>query len=170
LLRLHSLIDPAALDKALTDCGISLPAAVGSAFGKDPAALCLRPGEWLLVSEQQEPEAWMRLIRPSSEQGPTALLNMSDGLGMFRLSGPAAPWLLAKYCGLDMAAVVAGGQQVARTRIADIAVVVHSYAETEGGQRFDLFFDRSVAPYLWSLLREAMPHADELYEHHGAVA
>ena len=35
---------------------------------------------------------------------------------------------------------------------------------------FDLIFDRSVASYLWNLLRESAPHADDLFHAHGAAA
>ena len=100
----------------------------------------------------------------------TALHDLSDGLGAFRLAGPASPWLLGKLSGLDFLAGISSGQHGARTRIGEVAVVLHFRPEPDGTPRFDLVFDRSVARYLWDLLNDAAPHAGELYAAHGAAA
>ncbi|MGD8357493.1 MAG: hypothetical protein PVG42_05485, partial [Lysobacterales bacterium] len=62
------------------------------------------------------------------------------------------------------------GRQATRTRFADIGVVVHAHPGKGGERQFDLVFDRSVAPYLWGLLKDAAPHARELTERHGSAA
>ena len=169
LLRLHSLVDPAALDVVLSKAGIALPPDTGTVIGEEPAVLCTRPGEWLLISENLCSGGWMERLEKLLDPALSALLDLSDGLGMFRLSGPAAPWLLAKFSGLDFLAGVNEGRHGTRTRFADIAVVVHAHFGEGGEPQFDLVFDRSVAPYLWGLLEDAAAHAGELFEHHGSA-
>jgi len=168
VLRLHSLEDTASLASGLQEAGIELPAHTNAASGDDPAVLCLRPGEWLLLSQSATPAELFERLRPRIDSALTALLDVSDGLGIFRLSGAAAPWVLAKLSGLDFLAGVTGGQHAARTRMADIAVVVHFNPAPGGAPRFDLVFDRSVAKYFRDLLSDAAPHAAELLDAHGA--
>lgn len=170
LLRLHSLQAGADLSAALADAGVSLPLQTCAASGQEPAALCLRPGEWLLASEVMTPGELLERLRPHLDASLTALLDNSHGLGVFRLTGDAAPWLLAKMSGLDFLAGVATGQHAARTRMADIAVVLHYRPAPDGSHCFDLLFDRSLARYLWELLADAAPHAEELFSTHGAAA
>jgi heterotetrameric sarcosine oxidase gamma subunit len=169
VLRLHSLEDAASLASGLQEVGMELPADTNAASGDDPAALCLRPGEWLLLSQSATPAELFERLRPRIDSALTALLDVSDGLGIFRLSGAAAPWVLAKLSGLDFVAGVSGGQHAARTRMADIAVVVHFNPAPGGAPRFDLVFDRSVARYFWDLLNDAAPHAEELLIEHGVA-
>lgn len=170
MLRLHSLEDIAALASGLQEIGIELPTETNAADGDDPAVLCLRPGEWLVLSESATPTELLERLRPRIDCALTALLDVSDGLGLFRLSGAAAPWVLAKLSGLDFLAGVSEGQHAARTRMADIAVVVHYHPAPGAAPRFDLVFDRSVATYFRDLLRDAAPHAEELLHAHGAAA
>ena len=92
-----------------------------------------------------------------------------DGLRQF-LTGAASPWLLVKLCGLDALAGVSTGQHGARTRMGDVAIVLHFCPEPDGAPRFDLVYDRSIAKYLWDLLNDAAPHAEDLYHAHGAAA
>jgi heterotetrameric sarcosine oxidase gamma subunit len=170
LFRLHTLEDPAALASRLQTAGVSLPAEVNEAEGRDPAVLCLRPREWLLLWEDTTPPDVVERIGPALEPALTALIDVSDGHGVFRLEGEAAPWLLAKLSGLDFLSCMSAGRHAARTRMADIAVVVHFHRDPDGPPRFDLVFDRSVAGYLWGLLNDAAPHAEELLAAHGAAS
>ena len=170
LLRLHSLEQPATLAAHLAQDGIVLPLDTNAAGGRDPAALCLRPGEWLLLHRSQPPADLLERIAPRLDTALSALLDVSDGLGVFRLTGAASPWLLVKLCGLDARAGVSTGQHGARTRMGDVAVVLHFCPEPDGAPRFDLVYDRSIAKYLWDLLNDAAPHAEDLYHAHGAAA
>ena len=43
-----------------------------------------------------------------------------------------------------------------------IAVVVHYHQAGDDQFVFNLIFDRSSAKYLWDLLSESAPHADDL--------
>lgn len=170
LLRLHSLEEPATLAASLAQAGIVLPLDANAASGGDPAALCLRPGEWLLLDGSQPAAGLLERIAPRLDTALSALLDVSDGLGVFRLTGAASPWLLVKLCGLDALAGVSTGQHGARTRMGDVAVVLHYCPDPDRSPRFDLVFDRSIAKYLWELLNDAAPHAEDLYRAHGTAA
>ncbi len=164
ILRLHSLAPAEKLAAALESHGVNLPLQPNHSTGSDPAALCLRPNEWLLFSEQSDPESLLDRFRPAVDPAQTSLLNNSDGLATFRLSGQGAPWLLSKLSGLDFVAGASQEQHCARTRMVHAAVVVH-YHQPDGGDSpfvFDLLFDRSLAKYLWDLLSASAPHADDL--------
>jgi sarcosine oxidase gamma subunit len=121
-----------------------------------------------LFSEQSDPESLLDRLRPAIDPAQTSLLNNSDGLATFRLSGQGAPWLLSKLSGLDYLAGSSGDvaerQHCARTRMAHAAVVVHYHqpGNEDSPFVFDLLFDRSLAKYLWDLLTESTAHADDL--------
>jgi heterotetrameric sarcosine oxidase gamma subunit len=176
ILRLHSLAPAGQLAAELESHGVELPLQPNNSTGSDPAALCLRSNEWLLFSEQSDPERLFDRLRPAVDPAQTSLLNNSDGLATFRLSGRGAPWLLSKLSGLDYLAGSSGGgssqgQHCTRTRMAHAAVVVH-YHQPGGGDSkfvFDLLFDRSLAKYLWELLRASTAHADDLAKTFGRV-
>jgi heterotetrameric sarcosine oxidase gamma subunit len=168
ILRLHSLQPAEQVAAAFVSHGIELPLQPNHSTGSDQAALCLRPNEWLLFSEQSDPESLLDRLRPAIDLAQTSLLNNSDGLATFRLSGQGAPWLLSKLSGLDYLAGSSGAgaqrQHCARTRMAHAAVLVH-YHRPDGQDSpfvFDLLFDRSFAKYLWDLLSASAAHADDL--------
>lgn len=169
LLRLHSLEEPAALAAGLAEAGIDLPLETNAATGRNPAVICLRPNEWLLLGGSNDADGLLARVARRLDPRRTALIDVSDGLGVFRLTGAAAPWLLAKLSGLDFLAGVATGQHAARTRLGEIAVVVHYHPDPDEAPRVNLVFDRSVARYLWDLLNDAAPHAGELHAVHGAA-
>ena len=158
LIRLHSIGD--LHDSASTL--IDLPGETGTCSGENPTVLCLRPREWLLVSETVSASELVHHVQAKIDPQRASILNVSDGLALFRLAGEGAPWLLNKLSGLDFQAGRAAGPHCARTKMGHIAVLVH-YHSIEGGEFvFDLFPDRSYAKYLWDLLRASAPHADEL--------
>lgn len=169
LLRLHSLEDPSALWVKMQEAGLALPREVNQASGRDPVAMCLRPAEWLLFAKNSQADSLGTLIRSKLDPALTVLLDMSDAMGVFRLSGAAAPWLLSKLSSLDFLAGVSTGPHAASTRLADIAVVVYFQPEADGMPSFNLIVDRSVAQYLWRLLNDGAPHAEELYARHGGL-
>ncbi|MDT8320120.1 MAG: hypothetical protein RQ826_06285 [Xanthomonadales bacterium] len=169
ILKLHSLRPAAELSASLRRLGCDLPLRTGGAAGQDPALLCLRPGEWLLISDTRSPAALLNTLTTRLELQETALLDFSDGFAMFRLAGGGAGWLLGKLGGLDFRGSPDAGQYTARTRMDHFAVVVHYHRPLGGSFVFDLLIERSLAPHLWSLLRESAPHADELSREFGGM-
>jgi len=141
---------------------LDLPEKTGQCGGRNPAALCLRPHEWLLISEVTEPVELLEQVQSNIDPEQTAVYDNSDGLAILRLSGNGAVWLLSKLSGLDYLAGTAAGGHCTRTRMGKIAVVVHYHQAGDDQFVFDLIFDRSVAKYLWDLLSVSAPHADDL--------
>ena len=158
IVRLHSLQDV----RQLNSGELELPEKTGQCRGSNPAALCLRPREWLLISNVTEPVELLAYAKSNLGAERTAIYDNSDGLAIFRLSGSGAPWLLSKLSSLDYLAGTAAGEHCTRTRMGKIAVVVHYHKTGDDQFVFDLLFDRSVAKYLWDLLSISAPHADDL--------
>ncbi len=169
ILRLHSLEPAEQLASRFERHGVTLPLRANHSSGQDPAALCLRPNEWLVLSEKSKADPLMEQLAAAIDPAQSSLLNHSDGLATFRLSGSGAPWLLSKLSGLNYLAAATQGQHCARTRMADAAVVVHYHQPGDGKLPFifDLLFDRSLAKYLWELLSASANHADELAQTFG---
>ena len=94
--------------------------------------------------------------------GAGLVRDISDGSLLLRLSGPAAPWLLAKLGSLDFLHGARQGAHCARTRLVDLAAIVYFHPAGDASDVFDLIVDRSYAACLWALLQAAAPHAIEL--------
>ena len=166
LLRLHSLQNL----RQLNSIPLKLPEKTGRCSDGNPAALCLRPGEWLLISETIDPAELLQKVLNDIDSKLTSANDQSDGLAVLRLSGRGTPWLLSKLSGLDYLAGMALGTHGARTKMGHVAVVVY-YHQAEGGSFVsDLIFDRSMTNYLWDLLSESAPHADDLVHDFGNAA
>ncbi|MDX1380826.1 MAG: sarcosine oxidase subunit gamma family protein [Xanthomonadales bacterium] len=164
LVRVHSLVDLPREHPELADW----PGRTGRCRDGDPAVLQLGPREWLLLAEDRAADAALEALGAVVDRSSTAVHDVSDGLAVFRLQGAAAPWLLAKVCSLDVHAELGGSSWCARTRVGQIAVVVHYRGSASGG--FDAVVDRSLARYLWELLIDSAPHAAELAGTGWAVA
>jgi len=147
-----------------------LPAVTGQCSAEDPAMLCLRPGEWLAVSESLAPAKLLAEMTARAGSDCITIHDSSHGLTVFRLQGKGAPWLLAKLSGLDFLAGIDTGAHCARTRMGHISVLVHYHVLDEGRFGFDLILDRSYARYLWELLTESAEHADDLATAYGDAA
>ncbi len=169
LLLIHSLQPFAALSDGMAACDVRLPAAVNQSLGQDPTAICLAPGQWLLFSEYLGCSRLFEQVHTAVEFHHTAVLDLSDGLTVLRLSGRGSPWLLNKLCGLDFQRDIDAPAYGTRTRMQQAAVTVHYHRP--GGftseSVYDLIVDRSIALYVWQLLIASMPHAEELEQHFG---
>ena len=163
IVRLHSLPE---LQQS-TAIPINLPAKTGLCNGENPSALCLRPREWLLISESTEPSDLLQHANSIIDPERSVVNDNSDALTIFRLSGNGAPWLLSKLSGLDYLAGTASGEHCTRTRMGHIAVVVHYHQVEQAPFVFDLVFDRSFTKYLGDLLIASAPHADKLANAYG---
>jgi len=146
----------------------NLPLATGTCSGKDPAALCLRPGEWLVVSQSLPPDELLGQVRARHDAPGFFCWDHSEALALIRVEGKAAPWLLRKHCGLDIPLDRPVEALCAQTLFARISVLMHRYVNGPAGV-FDLYVDRSRATYLWNLLVNSATHADQLYERYGAA-
>jgi heterotetrameric sarcosine oxidase gamma subunit len=167
LMRIRSL-QAESLAATLWAAGMEIPVSTNQSSGNEPRWMCLRPGDWLVLSETLSAGELQEKLRVVSSDGNAAahgtIKDASDGLAVVRLSGAAAPWLLAKLSGLDFLGAVGSPQHCARTRMGQVAVVVSHYPVRPDAAEFayDLMVDRSIARYLWDLLLLSAAHAEEL--------
>lgn len=163
LVRLHA---PPRIALAQAN-SVALPSETGECLSGDPTLLCLRPGEWLSVSERQSPNSLLSKQRSFAEEFGGSAWDESDGLAVLRLNGAAAVWLLRKNCSLELPVRHADQAWCGRTRLGQISVLMH-YHVNGLAQCYDLYIDRSLIRYAWALLDNAAPHAVELWQSHGA--
>jgi heterotetrameric sarcosine oxidase gamma subunit len=159
VVRLHTLQQPIA---ETVTFGLELPGRTGQCAGDDPAVLCIRPSEWLLISETADAAALALQALNGAPDEISSVRDNSDGLALFRLSGEAAPWLLSKLGGLDYLQGASSGAHCTRTKMGHIAVIVYFHQTRKDGWVFDLLLERSVAKYFWELLIQSAPHAHDL--------
>lgn len=131
--------------------GRALPVETGATLPDLPRVLCLGPGDWLLVSQPHQAATLREQLEPAASRCGLAWTEMTDGLAMLEVSGAAVRELLAKGCGLDLHPRAFPPGRCARTRLAQIAVVVDCRAAT----RFELYVARSHAAWLHDWLADA---------------
>lgn len=142
-----------------SEAAAGLPTQTGQCADGSPAVLCLRPNEWLLVDATATPADLLDGARRQYAERGFLLWDQSDGLGVIRVAGRAAPWLIRKYCGLELPFWGVNATRCAQTRFGHICVLMHYGIDTNAGRAFDLYIDRSLARYAWELLTAGAPHA-----------
>ncbi len=138
-----------------------LPLQVGACSQAEPRALCLRPGEWLLVGNAKRSENQLSETRRRLDDSEFFTWDETHALAVLRLEGEAAPWLLRKHCGLDLPGQGSDDGQCTRARLAHISMLMHYHINQLAGV-YDLFVQRSLARFAWELLVSTAQHALEL--------
>jgi heterotetrameric sarcosine oxidase gamma subunit len=114
--------------------------------------LCLSPVEWLLVQgdggETQSPSA-----AAASSDDSRVLTDLSAGLSVLEVSGAAVRHVLNQACSLDFDAKAFPPDHCARTRFAQIPVVIDFIQSPD---RFELYVARSLSFYLCNWLEDAL--------------
>ncbi len=127
--------------------GQALPSRVGRTLAGAIRAQCLGPGDWLLRS-QAFSVAEIRTQLEGGLRAPGAVLvDTSDALLSLDVSGTAAREFLSKACGLDLHPRSFPVGRCARSRFAQIPVVIECLDESP---RFELIVARSYFEYLRS--------------------
>ena len=124
---------------------------LGVAFGASTTApdgvlVCgVRPGEWLLLGERSDP-------------GPPAsgavTVDLTHGLAMFRLTGPAARDVLAAVCSIDFAEEMLPTGAVCGTSVARLACTL-ARDDVAGERSYLILSQRSSGRYLFEALGDA---------------
>jgi heterotetrameric sarcosine oxidase gamma subunit len=166
VIRLLTLSTPQELKSSLAEAGIDLSPGVGQTTGQDPAALCIRPQEWLLFSEFLDADRVRAKCLSSVDRTRSTLNDHTDAMAVIRVSGSASSWLMSKMSCLDFHAATRHGQHCATTLFGQITAVVH-YHEVRSEYLFDLIIDRGYATHCWKLLLASAPHAEELFHEFG---
>jgi sarcosine oxidase subunit gamma len=136
----------------LVVAGCELPDLVGSVSQASSRVLCTGPGEWLLVSAPTAAAQLRNVWAAELTTHNLALVDLTDGLAVFEVSGSRVREVLAKSCGLDVDPRRFAAGHCARTRFAQIPVVIDCIQDAG---RFELYVPRSYAPYLKNWLLDA---------------
>lgn len=129
--------------KAVTLGGHTLPSNVGATVSSPWRVLCLAPAEWLLITED---------TAPMPDEPGLVLTEATDGIAVVSVGGPRARDILSKGCGLDVDAQMFSVGRCARTRLAQLQVVVDC---VDAAPRFDLYVSRSSLRFLSDWLEDA---------------
>lgn len=135
---------------ARTIGGVLLPQQPNTWNGQDPLIWWVAPGAWLIQSDQSGDDT-TAMLRSACADLPCAVTDLSDALETIALEGPDATAVMARGCGLDLRAGSFGSQACARTRLAQLPVLVRRTASA----RCELVVDRSAAQYFEDWLRDA---------------
>jgi heterotetrameric sarcosine oxidase gamma subunit len=130
--------------------GRDLPRRGGDTLTGPLRVLCLAPGEWLILSGKSSAELRAHLQAGLQQYG-LAFVDWSDGYAGLALEGSAARTVLSKACGLDLDSHAFPPGRCARTRLAQLPVIV----ECREVARFELYVARSYAHYLRDWLLDA---------------
>jgi sarcosine oxidase subunit gamma len=131
--------------------GYDLPSKLGFTQQSLTRAVCVAPGQWLVVRTDGDDAALEREL--SSGLGETAsIFDQTNGRAMFRMSGPRAREALSKGVVLDLHPSVFGPGSAASTSIAYIAV---TFWQIDNLPTYELVVFRSFAESLWHWLINA---------------
>ena len=117
-----------------------------SATAPDGVLVCgIRPGEWLLLGERSDP-------------GPPAsgavTVDLTHGLAMFRLTGPAARDVLAAVCSIDTSEEMLPNGAVCGASVARVACTL-ARNDVAGEPSYLILSQRSSGRYLFEALGDA---------------
>lgn len=131
--------------------GRALPLAVNSWSGDDPVFCCIGPDAWMLLSAQHAAADLVDAARAGCKRRSGAVTDLSDAWVTIALEGGLAVEVLLRGCGLDFTHTAFGQNSCARTRFAQIPVLLRRVSH----DRFELIVDRSAAQYLYDWIQDA---------------
>jgi len=132
--------------------GRELPSQVGATLPGPVHVLCVGPGEWLIVSHEHPVSSLRECIEPDRRKRYLVLVDLTDGFAGLDVQGSAAREIMSKGCGLDFHPRSFPAGRCARTRFAQIPVVIDCLDQP---CRFELYVARSYVDYLRSWLTDA---------------
>ena len=103
-----------------------------------------------------EAPALLDAVRTACGKRACAITELSDAYVTLTLEGPRAAAVLARGCGVDFAPEAFGPDACARTRLAQLPVVVRRVT----AERFECVVDRSAAQYLFDWMQDAAAGLD----------
>ena len=139
-------------ERRLSLNGGELPREVGATLPGSVRALCLAPGRWLLVSEEESAaHIAERFAAEVAAQG-AVLIDTTDGVAVLNVRGALARDVLSKGCGLDFHPTAFAAGRCARTRFAQMAVLIEHIDDLTG---FRLYVARSYVRFLNDWIADA---------------
>jgi len=128
-----------------------LPVPMNTWLGEDPVFLRIAPDTWLVESALHDAADLLPAVRTACGRRSFAVTDVSDALVSVAVEGLQAPALLARGCGLDLSPLAFGSAACARTRLAQLPVVLRRVTS----ERFECLVDRSAAQWLYDWLEDA---------------
>ena len=123
--------------------GVGFGAAI---TGDDGSLVCgVGPGEWLLLGERSG-------LVPGATR--TVAVDLTHGLALFRLSGPAAPDVLASVCSVDTSEAMLPDGAVCGASVARVACTLVRN-DAAGDYSYLILLPRSSGRFLFDALRDA---------------
>jgi len=140
-------------DEALVELhGRRLPSRVGETLGGPLRVQCIGPGDWLILSNESAASSLLQELEGGLRQRGLAFVDVTDALACIEVNGPASRDVLSRACGLDFHPRTFPVGFCARTRFAQVPVVIECLDDSP---RFDLSVSRSYVNYLYRWLADA---------------
>jgi sarcosine oxidase, subunit gamma len=117
----------------------------------DTHLLCTGPADWLLLASADGIDRWLPALIGAFPASSYRVTNVSSALTRWGLAGSRARTVLSKVCALDMRPVAFPAGRCARTRLADVPVVLHC----RGTEVFEAIAAASHRDYLLAWLKDA---------------
>jgi sarcosine oxidase subunit gamma len=106
------------------------------------------------VAREHEPSGITPHVEKELAAEGLMLADLTEGLAVLEVHGPATRDLFSKACGLDFHPRVFGAGRCARTRFAQIPAVLVCLDDL---RRFELYVARSYAHYVHAYLTDLIP-------------
>ena len=103
----------------------ALPTALNTWLGDDPLFLRIAPDAWLVESALHDASDLVAAVRAGCGRRSFAVTDVSDASVTISVEGPQAAALLARGCGMDLSPAAFGAAACARTRLAQLPVVLN---------------------------------------------
>ena len=133
-----------------------LGAPFGSSRATEGGALVLgsRPGEWIVVGAAEAVAEAVAGIDGLDPSDFVTALDWTHGRALFRVTGPDAPRMLEKVCGLDWSDPMTPDGAVASASVAKVTCDL-ARNDVDGTPSYLIFCDRSFGQYLFDALIDA---------------
>ena len=144
--------------------GDGVAQSTGTGFGTSvrrpgDALVCgVRPGEWLILgpppSESAAGDGGSATVPDAPGFAGGVQVDLTHGLAMFRLTGPAAPDLLAAVCSIDTAEAMMPDGAVCGASVARVSCTLVR-DDSAGERSYLILAPRSYGRYLFEALADA---------------
>lgn len=141
---------------SLKVAGRPVPQSMNTWSGDDPVICRIAPDTWLLLSALHGAADLLHAARTACGRKFCAITDLSDAYVTIALDGPRAVEVLARGCGINFAPTSFGLDACARTRLAQLPVVLRRVTH----ERFECVVDRSTAQYLFDWIHDAVAGLD----------
>ncbi len=142
--------DAAALNATQQILALDLPLTPGKTSAcADRMAWWFGPDQWLIVAPAADAATLVRALNATARSA----VDVSDLRAEFELAGPHAADVLRKGCGIDLHPRVFGPGDCALTSLARVRIALR---QTDERTAYRVLVERSVAPYLWDWVVDAM--------------